>query len=155
MNIDKILSIPAEEYHAESRNGRYMSSHLLADFRESPELYNQPPLRVGGRSPVRDQALPREQGGRHGLPGRPRHRHGHRGERRRAHSPHGRLARLHRQEPLQPARRDSALLAGVHGRIRVEERRARRSAGTVSPRLRRSVSSSSSPPRKGADASAA
>lgn len=41
MNTDKILSIPAEEYHAESRNGRYMSSHLLADFRESPELYRR------------------------------------------------------------------------------------------------------------------
>ena len=41
MNTDKILSIPAEEYHAESRNGHYMSSHLLADFRESPELYHR------------------------------------------------------------------------------------------------------------------
>lgn len=41
MNTDKILSIPAEEYHAESRSGRYMSSHLLADFRESPELYHR------------------------------------------------------------------------------------------------------------------
>lgn len=41
MNTDKILTIPAEEYHAESRNGRYMSSHLLADFRESPELYHR------------------------------------------------------------------------------------------------------------------
>lgn len=78
MNTDRILTIPAEEYHAESRNGRYMSSHLLADFRESPELYNQPPLRVGGRSPVRHQALPREQGGRQRLPGRPRHRDRHR-----------------------------------------------------------------------------
>jgi hypothetical protein len=41
MNTDRILTIPAEEYHAESRNGRYMSSHLLADFRESPELYHR------------------------------------------------------------------------------------------------------------------
>lgn len=41
MNTDKILSIPAAEYHAESRSGRYMSSHLLADFRESPELYRR------------------------------------------------------------------------------------------------------------------
>ncbi len=41
MNTDRILSIPAEEYHAESRSGRYMSSHLLADFRESPELYRR------------------------------------------------------------------------------------------------------------------
>lgn len=119
MNTDRILSIPAEEYHAESRSGRYMASHLLADFRESPELYNQPPLRVGGRRPVRDQALPREQGGRQRLPGRPRHRHGHRGERRRENPAHRGKPRLHRQEPLQPARRDSALLAGVHGRIRV------------------------------------
>jgi hypothetical protein len=41
MNTDKILTIPADEYHAESRSGRYMSSHLLADFRESPELYHR------------------------------------------------------------------------------------------------------------------
>ena len=41
MNTDRILTIPAEEYHAESRNGRYMSSHLLADFRESPTLYHR------------------------------------------------------------------------------------------------------------------
>ena len=41
MNTDRLLSIPAEEYHAASRSGRYMSSHLLADFRESPELYRR------------------------------------------------------------------------------------------------------------------
>jgi len=41
MNPDLIFGIPAEEYHAESRNGRYMSSHLLADFRESPSLYHK------------------------------------------------------------------------------------------------------------------
>ena len=39
MNTDRFLSIPAEEYHAASRCGRYMSSHNLAAFRESPELY--------------------------------------------------------------------------------------------------------------------
>ena len=38
MNTGKFLTIPADEYHAASRSGRYMSSHLLADFRESPEL---------------------------------------------------------------------------------------------------------------------
>ena len=41
MNTDRLLSIPAEEYHAASRSGMYMSSHLLADFRESPELYRR------------------------------------------------------------------------------------------------------------------
>ena len=41
MNKDRFLSIPADEYHAASRSGRYMSSHLLADFRESPELYRR------------------------------------------------------------------------------------------------------------------
>ena len=34
-----IIDIPADEYHASSRNGEFMSSHLLADFRESPALY--------------------------------------------------------------------------------------------------------------------
>ena len=38
MNTDRFLTIPAEEYHAASRSGRYMSSYLQADFRESPEL---------------------------------------------------------------------------------------------------------------------
>ena len=41
MNTDRLLSIPADEYHAASRSGQYMSSHLLADFRESPELYRR------------------------------------------------------------------------------------------------------------------
>ena len=39
MNTGKFLTIPAEEYHAASRCGMYMSSHNLAAFRESPELY--------------------------------------------------------------------------------------------------------------------
>ena len=30
MNPGKFLTIPAEEYHAASRSGQYMSSHLLA-----------------------------------------------------------------------------------------------------------------------------
>ena len=34
-----IIEIPADEYHASSHNGEFMSSHLLADFRESPALY--------------------------------------------------------------------------------------------------------------------
>ena len=41
MNTDRFLTIPADEYHAASRSGQYMSSHLLADFRESPELYRR------------------------------------------------------------------------------------------------------------------
>ena len=41
MNTNRFLTIPAEEYHAASRCGRYMSSHNLAAFRESPELYRR------------------------------------------------------------------------------------------------------------------
>lgn len=41
MNTSRFLSIPAEEYHSASRCGRYMSSHPLAAFRESPELYRR------------------------------------------------------------------------------------------------------------------
>jgi len=41
MNQDLMFGIPAEEYHAASRNGQYMSSHRLADFRESPALYHK------------------------------------------------------------------------------------------------------------------
>ena len=41
MNTDRFLTIPADKYHAASRGGQYMSSHLLADFRESPELYRR------------------------------------------------------------------------------------------------------------------
>lgn len=32
---------PMHEYHEQSRSGRYMSSHLLADFRKSPALYRK------------------------------------------------------------------------------------------------------------------
>ena len=41
MNISFITYEPAGEYHARSRSGEFMSSHLLADFRESPALYNK------------------------------------------------------------------------------------------------------------------
>lgn len=36
---DFVTFEPADEYHARSRRGEFMSSHLLADFRESPALY--------------------------------------------------------------------------------------------------------------------
>lgn len=49
MNIP-IIHIPSAEYHAESRNGRYLSSHLLADFRQSP---NSITARSAVKSPVR------------------------------------------------------------------------------------------------------
>ena len=39
MNTNFITHEPAGEYHARSRSGEFMSSHLLADFRESPALY--------------------------------------------------------------------------------------------------------------------
>ena len=32
---------PRDEYHATSRSDQYMSSHLLADFRESAKLYRR------------------------------------------------------------------------------------------------------------------
>ncbi len=35
------LRLPAAEYHAASRRGEYMSSHMLANFRESPALYRK------------------------------------------------------------------------------------------------------------------
>ena len=41
MNINFITQEPADEYHARSRSGEFMSSHLLADFRESPALYRK------------------------------------------------------------------------------------------------------------------
>ena len=41
MNTSRFLTIPAKEYHDASRCGRYMSSHLLAAFREAPELYRR------------------------------------------------------------------------------------------------------------------
>ena len=37
----RTLNIPAREYHAASKSGQYMSSHLLSDFRESPALYHK------------------------------------------------------------------------------------------------------------------
>ena len=40
-NLNFIIHEPADEYHARSRNGEFMSSHLLADFRESPALYRR------------------------------------------------------------------------------------------------------------------
>ena len=41
MNTNFITHEPAGEYHARSRSGEFMSSHLLADFRESPALYRK------------------------------------------------------------------------------------------------------------------
>jgi hypothetical protein len=39
MNTNFIIHEHADMYHKQSRNGKYLSSHLLADFRESPVLY--------------------------------------------------------------------------------------------------------------------
>ena len=41
MNLDFMISEPAEEYHLRSRNGEYLSSHMLATFRESPIAYQK------------------------------------------------------------------------------------------------------------------
>ena len=40
-NENFILQIPAEEYHAETKSGKYLSSHMLGDFRNCPELYRK------------------------------------------------------------------------------------------------------------------
>lgn len=44
-------SIPAEEYHADARAGKYLSSHLLADFRRSPVLFHK---KLAGEIPPSD-----------------------------------------------------------------------------------------------------
>lgn len=36
-----IIHEPSDEYHAKSKNGEYMSSHMLSDFRNSPALYRK------------------------------------------------------------------------------------------------------------------
>ena len=36
-----IIHEPSDEYHACSKAGEFMSSHMLADFRESPALYRK------------------------------------------------------------------------------------------------------------------
>ena len=53
MNINFITQEPADEYHARSRSGEFMSSHLLADFRESPALYR---MKVDGEIEDKDTA---------------------------------------------------------------------------------------------------
>lgn len=40
-SLNFVIHIPVTEYHAASRSGKYMSSHLLSDFRESPALYHK------------------------------------------------------------------------------------------------------------------
>lgn len=39
--MENLLFEPAEYYHEQSKSGKYMSSHLLADFRRSPLLYHK------------------------------------------------------------------------------------------------------------------
>lgn len=41
MNTNFILNIPAEEYHKASAEGKFLSSHLLGDYRLCPELYRR------------------------------------------------------------------------------------------------------------------
>ena len=36
-----IVDIPADEYHADAQAGRFLSSHLLGDFRSCPQLYRK------------------------------------------------------------------------------------------------------------------
>ncbi len=53
MNTNFIIHESADEYHARSRNGEFMSSHLLADFRESPAFYRK---KVAGEIPETESA---------------------------------------------------------------------------------------------------
>lgn len=39
--MDWIIQEPAELYHAQSKSGKFMSSHMLGDFRSSPLLYRK------------------------------------------------------------------------------------------------------------------
>lgn len=42
MTIENIIpDIPASEYHAAAKAGKYLSSHLLGDFRTCPQLYHK------------------------------------------------------------------------------------------------------------------
>ena len=45
--------IPAAEYHQDARDGKYLSSHLLGDFRRCPLLYRQ---KMTGEIPPQDSA---------------------------------------------------------------------------------------------------
>ena len=45
------VSLPADEYHADARAGKFLSSHLLADFRRSPLLYRK---KIEGEIPPSD-----------------------------------------------------------------------------------------------------
>ena len=39
--LSVFADIPAEEYHQAARDGKFLSSHLLGDFRRSPRLYQK------------------------------------------------------------------------------------------------------------------
>ena len=41
MNTDFIIHEPSAVYHEQSRTGKYLSSHLLGDFRVSPALFHK------------------------------------------------------------------------------------------------------------------
>ena len=45
--------IPANEYHEDARQGKYLSSHLLGDFRHCPRTYRQ---KMTGEIPPQDSA---------------------------------------------------------------------------------------------------
>ena len=36
-----LVDIDADEYHKAARDGKYLSSHLLGDFRKAPRLYKR------------------------------------------------------------------------------------------------------------------
>lgn len=48
-----ILDIPADEYHADARAGKFLSSHLLGDFRSCPLLYHK---KMTGKIPEDDSS---------------------------------------------------------------------------------------------------
>ncbi|MCQ2299986.1 MAG: PD-(D/E)XK nuclease-like domain-containing protein [Bacteroidales bacterium] len=50
---DYILDIPAEQYHQDARDGKFLSSHMLGDFRKCPSLYHK---KMTGLIPPSDSA---------------------------------------------------------------------------------------------------
>lgn len=53
--LEFFVDIPAEEYHQAARDGKFLSSHLLGDFRKAPKLYR---MKMSGEiEPMESAAL--------------------------------------------------------------------------------------------------
>ncbi len=51
--IEQAIVEPADDYHAKARSGEFVGSHLLADFRESPAIYQ---AKIDGRIHDKDSS---------------------------------------------------------------------------------------------------